>query len=140
MVKVKPLDQIKANYTSGASVAPARYKASVKTANWHDPAASDEAQRLYVEQITNPANQARRQRKIAAVANSTWQTQADVVGGSRIGPGMTGAVEKQATGFSPYRTVIEGVTLLPKTTDPSTNVDNRVKPIAIALHQKKMEG
>lgn len=139
MVKVKPLDQIKANYTSGASVAPARYKAQVKIANWHDPAASDEAQALYVQQITDPANQARRQRKIAAVPNSTWQSQADVVGGARIGPGMQGAVEKQASGFAPYRSVIEGVTILPKTTDPSTNIDNRVKPIAIALHAKKME-
>ena len=139
MVKVKPLEQIKANYTSGASVAPARYKTSVKTANWHDPAASDESQALYVAQITDPVNQARRQRKIAAVPNSVWQTQADVIGGARIGPGMTGAVDKQASGFSPYRAVIESVTLLPKTTDPATNVTNRVTPIAVALFNKKRE-
>ena len=139
MVKVKPLDQIKANYASGASVAPARYKASVKIANWHDPAASAEAQALYVQQISDPANQARRQRKIAAIPNSVWQNQSDLIGGARIGPGMTSAVDKQAAGFSPYRAIIESVTILPKTTDPSTNIDNRVKPIAIALHNKKME-
>jgi len=139
MPPVASLEEIKENYRTGASVAPARYKVKVKKANWHDPAASDAAQALYVAQITDPVNQARRQRKIAAVPNSVWQTQAEVVGGARIGPGMTGAVDKQASGFSPYRAVIEGITLVAKTTDPATNVANRVTPIAVALFNKKRE-
>jgi predicted exporter len=139
MVKVKSLEQIKENYKTGASVAPARYQAAVSVANWHDPATSDEAQALWVAKITDPAVQARRVRRMASVPNSVWQNQAKTVGGVRIGPGMTGAVDKQASGFAPYRSVLESIDLPARTTDPDTNIDNRVKPIARALHQKKME-
>ncbi|KKK98544.1 hypothetical protein LCGC14_2641710 [marine sediment metagenome] len=48
---------------------------------------------------------------------------------------MAAAEGKMQTGLGKVLAVIQGVTLAPRTTDPMANIDNRVKPIAAALHK-----
>lgn len=139
MVKVKPLEQIKANYRAGATVAPARYKAGVLAADWKGPAASSDAEALFAAKMSEAIAEERRRKGIERKTNADWRDPASNKGAARIGPGMTGAVEKQASGYSPYKSALEGVTLPARGADPMANVDARVKPVVAAMVNKKKE-
>jgi len=139
MVKVKPLDVIRENYRAGATVAPARYKDAVSRASWKDAAASTEAEELFKAKMSEVLAEERRRKGIEKVTDAEWRDAAVKKGATRIGPGMTAAVEKHATRYAPFRSALEAVTLPPKSADPIANVDSRVKPIVSALVAKKKE-
>src|SRR5712692_1656335 len=88
----------------------------------------------------------------AAVANKTRQnklrniTDADIKGPVQAGgsglystPAQAKAAKAQK-GFAEYAPLIDSTTasLAPRGTDPNANIDNRVKPLANALHNKKL--
>ena len=50
---------------------------------------------------------------------------------------MQESLPKMRTGMGEVLSVIEGVTIAPRTADPMANVDNRVKPIVSALAKMK---
>jgi len=139
MVKVKSLEEIKAHYRAGATVAPTRYKEAVARATWKEQAASADAEELFKARMAEVIAEERRRKGIEKVTDEDWRRPAIEKGAARIGPGMTAAVDKQASRFAPYRSALEAVTLPPKTPDPMANVDNRVKPIVTALVEKKRE-
>lgn len=139
MVKVKPLDVIRANYKAGATVAPARYKEAVGRATWKDAAASADAEALFNAKMAEVLAEERRRKGIERVSDSDWRSAAETKGAARIGAGMIAAVDKQATRYSPFRSALEGVSLPPKTADAMANVDARVKPIVAAQVAKKKE-
>lgn len=140
MVKVKPLETVKANYRAGATVAPARYKAAIeKVTGFISAASSDDAEALYAARIQEAISAKRRAKALSKLSDADWKTPALTKGAARIGPGMTAAVEKHAANWSPYRAALEAVVLPARTADPMANIDARVKPIVEALVSKKKE-
>jgi hypothetical protein len=136
MVKVKSLADIQANYTNAASTAAQKYTKGVQSATgWQ--ANSIAAQPLYQSALEASFTRQSRVKGIQKVSDAAWQSASLNLGAARIGTGMTNAAGKQATNFAPYKSVIEGVTLAARTTDPATNVQNRVLPIVLALHKAK---
>jgi hypothetical protein len=135
--KIKSIEEIKANYTSGATVAPQRYAARVATTTGVI-AAGVAAEALWASQMQAAITAKSRANALSKVTDAQWQEAAKTKGAARIGPGMQAAVDKQATKFTPYQAVLAGLTLSARTADPATNVTNRVIPIATALHAKKV--
>jgi hypothetical protein len=95
---------------------------------------------LYEEQMRNAAVLSRREKGLAGVSDEDWKKAAVEKGAARIGAGMTAGADKRTKNFEPYRAELSAMSLESKTADPSTNVDRRVKPIAVRLHEKKMSG
>ena len=139
MVKVKSLEDIKKHYREGATVAPSRFKDAVATSDWKTPAASADAEALYAAKMAEVVSEQRRRKGIDKTGNEEWRSEAINKGAVRIGPGMTGAVDKQASNYSPFKAALEGVSLPGRTADPMTNIDTRVKPIVSVLVAKKKE-
>jgi len=134
MVKIKSSADIAKNYTDAIGRVPAAYKAGVsRTTDWAEKASSDAAESLYAEKIAESVAAKRRQKAVSAVSNAEWQTMASGPGATRIGQGMSANAGKRTRNFEPYRSAIEGVSLVAKTADPMSNIDNRVKPIVAAL-------
>ena len=134
MVKIKSASEIDKKYKDAISRVPANYKAGVQgTTNWQERAASAEAEDLWKAKIAEAAAANRRQKAVAQVSNSEWQSKAANLGAARIGAGMTAGADKRTRNFEPYRSAIEGTSLPARTADPMANIDNRVKGIVSSL-------
>jgi len=135
-MKTKSIEEVEANFRSGAAVAPSRYAASVsKTTGVIAAAIAGEA--LWAQKMQTAIANKTRAKALAKVTDSTWQEAASGKGAQRIGPGMTAAADKQAANFTPYLAALQGINLPARTADPAQNVANRVTPIAITLAAKK---
>jgi len=140
MVKVKPLDVVKKNYSGAANTAAERYKESIsQVSGWKERATSSEAEELWKAKIQEAIAAERRKKALEAVSESEWKDAAIKKGYSRIGQGMRAAVDKHAKNWAPYKDALEAVDLPPRSVDPMANVDNRLKPIVAALVEKKKE-
>ena len=138
MVRVKSAEAIDANYKAAIGRVPAAYKEGVqRTTDWKEKAL--EGQGLYEERMRDPDVLSRRAAGLEKVSQDEWKHKAADVGATRIGPGMAAGANKRKANFEPYRSALEGVDLPPRTADPMANIDNRVKPIAQALIDKKRE-
>lgn len=136
MVRVKPIEEAKANYASGATVAPARYESAVKrVTNWQEQTTASGG--LWAEQVRRAISKGSFRKGVAKVSNAEWQSAAVEKGVPRIGFGMSQSVDIYAREWAPFRAAIEAVTLPPRTADPMRNVDQRVKPIVDALVKAK---
>ncbi|KKL64269.1 hypothetical protein LCGC14_2166720 [marine sediment metagenome] len=138
MVKIKSQAEIDANYRAGIGRAPENYKKGIQGTNdWQEKASSESAEANYAAGVQEAAATKRRQKAVSNVSNEEWKQAAADKGASRIGPGMQAGAGKRTQNFEPYRSAIEGVALPDRTTDPISNVDNRVKPIVQALVDTK---
>ena len=134
-MKVKSQSDIKKNFEQSTSIVTERYRSGVADANWKDAAIS--GQDLYVQTMQNPTVLARRNKGINKVSDEAWRGAATTKGAPVIAQRMKDASGKQASGFEPYRSALESMTLPAKTTDPAQNVANRVTPIAVKFRQIK---
>ena len=134
------MQQVRKRYREGAAVAGSHYSEAVKTTTGVI-AKAIAGEELYAQQMQVAIANRSRAKGLAKVSDSDWQNAAAGKGAQRIGPGMSAAVEKQATGFAPFASEIDAtVNALPaRTADPATNVTNRVIPIAVNLARKKRE-
>lgn len=78
-----------------------------------------------------------RAKGLQKISDEDWRNAALKKGAVRIGAGMTEAKGKFSSGMGEVLSVLQGITLPARTQDPAANVDNRVKPIAVALHAMK---
>jgi len=138
MVNTKPIGTVVQKWQDSTGRVPTAYTQGVQSASWQAPAIAGQA--LYVAEMQNPQVLARRSTGIAKVSDSTWRSDAVTKGSARIASGMTAAVPAFQAGMAKNLATIQGVTIAARTTDPMANIDNRVKPIAAALHAQKMSG
>lgn len=131
MVYVPNAQERKQKYVASISGVPAAYGAGIaRTQGWKESALA--GQDLYKEQMRNEAVLQRRVDGLNKVSEQDWKTKASTLGVQRIGQGMTAAADKQTTNYEPIAEALRAVTLQPRTSDPMTNIDNRVKPIVAA--------
>jgi hypothetical protein len=134
-MKVKSASLSQANYTAAAALVPSRYKAGVQSAEWQGKAL--EGQALYVQRLQDPDVLARRAKNIGKVSDADWRNAADTKGSPIIGARMTAAAPKQQANWAPYRSVLESLTLPPKTADPMSNLTNRAGAVVQAMVNTK---
>lgn len=134
-MKVKPQSEIKKNYEQSTAIVTDRYKQGVTSADWKDKAKA--GQELYVQTMQNPTVLARREKGIERVSDEEWRKNTIDKGAGVIASRMKNASGKQSSRFEPYRSALESMDLPAKTTDPATNVANRVTPIAVKFREIK---
>ncbi len=138
MVRVPSLEDVKRAYREGGARASSSYRESVsKTSGVISAAIAAEG--LWGQKMNEAISSQARAKGLARVSDADWQKAAMEKGAARIGPGMAAAVDKQASRFAPYLSELASIDLPARTADPATNVDNRVKTIAIRMAQKKKE-
>lgn len=136
MVDTKPLEVVKKKWEGAIGRVPAAYSEGV--ANARDVIAKGvAAEDLYAAKLQEAIADKRRARKLAEVSDEQWKRAAQEKGAARIGSGMSASKEKFGSGMSRVLSVIQGVTIAPKTADPEANVDGRVKPLVRALAAMK---
>ena len=136
MVETKSTEDTVNNWKGAIPTATSRYKTQVSKTSGVI-AKSIAAEDFWGSQTIIAIGKRAREKGLAGVTDEKWRTAAVNKGGARIGPGMTESESEFRSGIAKVLDVIRGVTLAPRTADPDTNIDNRVKPIARALHALK---
>lgn len=139
MPPVKPLDKISKKWVRVSGQSQESYREGIEstTKDWADATASAEGN--YEAGVTAAISQKRFGAGVRKAGTPKWRTNALAKGPSRFGEGVRLAENAYRLGFEPYRNVIQETTLptrLPKG-DPG-NID-RVRIMAAALHDKKLE-
>jgi len=139
MVKVKPESEIQKNYEDSTALVPGRFEAGVRVAAWQGPAL--EGQALYEERLRDPDVLSRRARNISKVSDATWRDETISKGKAIIGARMKTAAPEMVSGFRPYRSALEALTLPARTADPMANLMNRAGAVVTAMvDTKKAQG
>lgn len=102
-------------------------------------ATSDDAQRAYVDGVTDPVSQKMRLVNLRKLTDSDLNTKMEKKGRAAYPAGVDAGKEDWGREFTPYAGEIDRmVPALPaRTRDAATNVTNRVTPIAVGLQNKK---
>ena len=128
MVKTKGIEQTMKNYEGAIGSVPGKYKDGVSNASGVI-AAGVAAEQLWADKMQEAISNRTRAKGLEKSSDEEWKRAALGKGASRIGQGMQESLPKMRTGMGEVLSVIEGVTIAPRTADPMANVDNRVKPI-----------
>lgn len=139
MPPIKALDKISKKWVTVSSRSGDSYKEGVEstTKDWADATAN--AEDNYEAGVAAAIAQKRFSKGVRDAGTAKWKLNALAKGPSRFSEGVRLAENAYREGFLPYRDVILNTTLpdrLPKG-DPG-NID-RVRIMAAALHQKKLE-
>lgn len=138
MPSVKPLDKISAKWSRVCQTAQPNYEDGVRNprASWAEQTAK--AAQAYAAGVQQAVSSGRFAKGVATAGDAKWQTNAVQKGPGRWAEGVRLSQDAYERGFSPYRQVLEGLTLPPRgpVGDPS-NI-NRVKVIAEALHKERL--
>lgn len=137
MVKVKDRATREKNYRAAIAQVPSKYRDAVsKTTGVIDAAVR--AQGLYEEMMRRDEVLRRREQGLRKVTDADWQRAALDKGAARIGPGMEAGATKQVANYEPIAQALEALSLPDRSADPIANIDNRVKPVVLAM--KKASG
>ena len=103
-------------------------------------ASSDDAQARYETAMRDPATLKRRQSKLKKVNEADLNAAMAAKGSSNFSTGIGAAGDKWANNVQPYLDEQDRIvkTLKPAGMDVQANVMNRVAPLAVGLHQKKI--
>lgn len=141
--KIPTSDEWEEEYKSGVSRKAGKWhKRFLETTGIAAAAASDEAQDAYVAKMSDAAVLALRKKKLEKLSDEDFKAAVRKGGAGMYSSAALAKSAKAKKGVGPYLDVLREVVpgLEPRGTDIDANIDNRVKPIARALHEKKMEG
>ncbi|RLI08930.1 hypothetical protein DRO24_00285, partial [Candidatus Bathyarchaeota archaeon] len=85
-----------------------------------------------IQRVQEAASKRAREKGLREISDDDWKRAAMEKGAARIGPGMSASLDKFSKGIGEVISVLQGVTLPPKTADPIQNVE-RVKAIVQAM-------
>ncbi|MCK5138348.1 MAG: hypothetical protein KAQ85_00765 [Thermodesulfovibrionia bacterium] len=136
MVETKGIAETRANWEASHGRVPQAYSAGVSRAT-NVIAKGIAAEDLYAAKVQEAIAKKSRAKALAKISDAEWKEAALKKGAPRIASGMAAAKEKYAANMATVLSVIESVSLPPRTADPMANVDNRVKPIVAALAKMK---
>ena len=134
------LEQAKKRYKAGAASAGANYADGVRNTTGVI-AKAIAAEELYAARMQESIANRSRAKGLAKVSDADWQRQSSGPGAQRIGQGMIAAADKQSSNYAPYAAETDSIvgSMPARTSDPATNVSNRVTPLAVGLRAKKKQ-
>ncbi|GAI75076.1 unnamed protein product [marine sediment metagenome] len=136
MVRTKGLERTNANWKASHGRVSAAYSAGIDGAQ--DVIAKAIAgEDNYAAGVSNAVANRSRAKGLEKVSDADWKKAAKEKGAPRIVSGMKAGEGKYSAGMSKNLSVIESVTIPPRTQDGMANIDNRLKPIAAALMASK---
>ena len=135
-MKTKSLGETQKAYEEAIPRAAANYKTGIQAAS-NVIEASKAAEENWKAGMQDAIGRNARLKGLEKVTDADWKKAALEKGAPRIGGGMTASKEKYNRGMGEVLSVLQGITLPPRTTDPMANVTNRVGTIAVELHKLK---
>lgn len=134
---MKNITQAKENYAQSISLVGPRYTQGVQGADWASAVKTSQANANWKDGVAKAAQADRWHAAVEKVSNEEWKSRAISKGANSIGEGMRMGQDKYAKNFQPVldaiKTAVDG--LQPRTTDVMSNIENRLKPVAMAAHR-----
>ncbi len=134
------IDEAMENYTDRAGVSGDKLvKNYVAVTDKLAKAASNEAQDQYKQAMADPKVIARRQLRLKQLSEEDLNSAMEATGASAYNNAVVAKADKMRKRVTPYYNLINTIvpTLKPRSRNVDQNIDNRVKPIANALHKLK---
>jgi len=139
--KVKPQTDMLANIDAAAGTIGTKYSRGIDTGKpWQVNAGSEASETLFNTKMQGVLADKRRQKGVMSVSEEDWKRPAKERGSVSIGQNFRAAKQKWLTKTQPYLDVIANTEIADRTDSVDANIDGRLKPIANALHQKKVSG
>lgn len=104
--------------------------------SWQE--ATSEAAEAQAAGVQQAIAEGRFEKGVQKAGNGKWQRKASTLGAQRFGPGVAAAKADYESGFSPYASVIQGVSLPPRGPKGDPRNYERTKAIGEALHEAKV--
>jgi hypothetical protein len=137
---VKPVDQITSKWSQRAGQAGQAYTAGVAAPRRPWQASTVAAAPNWASGVQAAVTNGRFASGVSKAGDSKWQAGASGKGAQRYpqGVGTQQAQQNFTSGFSPYASVLQSLTLAPRMPkgDPANNL--RAAAVALALHNKKL--
>lgn len=131
MVETKSVSEAVEAWKEAISRVPAAYKKGVeRTTGFVEKAIAGED--VWIQRVQEAASKRAREKGLREISDEDWKRAAMEKGAARIGQGMSASIDKFSKGIGEVISVLQGVTLPPKTADPIQNVE-RVKAIVQAM-------
>lgn len=137
-IQTKTIDAIAKKWSDRAQAAAPDYTSGVQstTKDWAQLTAA--SQTAYQSGVTQAISRGAFAKGVVAAGTPKWQNAAVSKGGQRYGPGVAAAQPDFTSGFAPFLTTIQNLTLPPRQAKGSPSNYDRVRAIGTALHTKKV--
>jgi len=139
-IKTKSITDIGEKWVRKAQAAGQDYKAGVDnpSKDWGTETAA--AAPSYAAGVTAAIGRNAFQTGVQKAGTQKWQRKASQVGTARYGPGVTAAKNDYQTGFTPFLSIIQGLTLSPRGPKGDPQNYTRSQEVGQALHNAKVGG
>jgi len=137
--KPKTLDEGKKHLEDSLTYIPDRYSLGTSRADWVGGATTDQSETNWWNQLTQAHSADKRRNNVKAAGNPKYKTGCESKGAPVISERIRAQLDTWATNFKkPYDAVVSLLpTLPPKTTDPTRNIDTRLKPVVNTFVKNK---
>jgi len=139
MAAIRPVSEIAEKW---ARVTPGRasdYQAGVQNPKRDWAEATRAAEDAWIQGVQEAASQRRFSRGVARAGTEKWKKKALELGANRWGPGVAAARDDYEKGFAPYAEIIARTQLPPRGPKGDPKNIERVRVIAMALHEAKIK-
>jgi hypothetical protein len=137
MPQVKSISAITDKWKRRAGAASQDYAAGVASPRRSWSQATVEAADAQAAGVQQAISEKRFEKGVTAAGDSKWSAKAKNLGATRYGPGVAAATGDYQSGFSPFVSVIEGITLPPRGPKGDPRNYERSAVIGQALHDAK---
>lgn len=137
-IQTKDINAIASKWSTRAQAAGPDYTAGVKTTQKDWAALTAAAADSWGAGVSQAVSDGRFSKGVTAAGTPKWQAAASTKGAQRYPQGVSTAQPNYVSGFSPYLTVIQNLSLPPRSPRGSPNNIQRVSVITAALHAKKV--
>ena len=136
----KTVDEAAKHLGESVAVIPGRYKEATSKASWEEPASSAQAESNYSAGVAEAIAEGRRVSGIHEAGDTKYRKGCAEKGAGVIGTRITAALSTYRSEFAPILGAMNAASdaAPPRTRDPMTNIDQRLKPVvAAAIAAKK---
>lgn len=137
-IQTKSIDQIAKKWSDRAQAAAPDYTQGVTTTTKDWAKLTSDAHSAWQTGITQAISRNAFSRGVTKAGTSKWQDAAKTKGSQRYGPGVASAQPEFQTGFTPYLSVIQSLSLNPRQAKGSPANYDRSRAVGTALHAKKV--
>lgn len=140
MIQTKSIDAIAKKWSDRAQAAAADYTSGVEGTqkDWASNTAA--ATQAWQTGVTQAASRGAFTKGVRAAGTEKWRSGASTKGGQRYGPGVSVAEPAFSSGFSPYLSTLQSLTLPARQAKGSPANYSRSQAVGTALHAKKVQG
>lgn len=139
-IQTKDINSIATKWSSRAQAAGPDYTAGVKGTQKDWAALTAASADAWGAGVSQAVTDGRFGKGVTAAGTDKWRTAAATKGAQRYPTGVAAGQPSYVAGFSPFLTVIQNLSLPPRSPRGSPNNIQRVSTIDAALHSKKVGG